>query len=118
MPLYLFILFSSFFQTSYTEEQKINHLLQYIATLKQAVFIRNGSEHSATEAAAHLEKKWKQAKSEVITAEDFIQKIASRSSMSGKPYLVSFGPNKTFSCEMLLQLELKKLQEGKVKLLR
>jgi len=52
------------------------------------VWIRNGSEHDAHAAAAHLRAKWQAAGARVRTAEDFIDGIASRSSLSGRPYLV------------------------------
>src|SRR3972149_7060743 len=39
-------------------------------------------------ATVHLLMKWERAGDRVVTAEVFIEKIGSRSSMSGKPYLV------------------------------
>ncbi|HET6585148.1 MAG TPA: DUF5329 domain-containing protein [Nannocystaceae bacterium] len=52
------------------------------------VFIRNGSEHSASDAAAHLRSKWSRAGDRVTTAESFIDVLASTSSQSGDPYRV------------------------------
>ncbi len=52
------------------------------------VFIRNGSEHNASEAAAHLRLKLGNTKNRIDTAEQFIDKVASASSITGKPYLV------------------------------
>jgi hypothetical protein len=51
------------------------------------------------------------------TVDEFIVKVASKSSITGDPYLIRFKNGKEFSCEMVLRLELKKLSEGKVKLL-
>jgi hypothetical protein len=53
-------------------------------------FGRNGSWYSGTEAADHLLKKldYLEGKDMVRTAEQFIDRGASSSSMSGKPYLV------------------------------
>lgn len=53
-------------------------------------FNRNGDWHAAGEARSHLERKLRylEDKNLVKTAEQFIELGASRSSMSGKPYLV------------------------------
>jgi hypothetical protein len=103
-------------QAIYSEDQKITHLIQYVKGL-DAVFIRNGSEHTAPQAASHLQMKRERAGSRIKTAEDFIVKLASKSSMSGDPYMIRFRNGKEFACEMVLRLELKKLVEGKVTLL-
>ncbi len=50
-------------------------------------FYRNGDWYSATEAKSHLRKKL-QAAGAVNSTELFIDRLASKSSMSGKPYLV------------------------------
>lgn len=53
-------------------------------------FNRNGDWHAAAEARAHLERKlaYLEDKNLVKTTEEFIERGASKSSMSGKPYLV------------------------------
>ncbi|RTL37444.1 MAG: hypothetical protein EKK53_20965 [Burkholderiales bacterium] len=53
-------------------------------------FNRNGSWYSGTDAKAHLLKKLDdvEGKDRVSTAEQFIERGATGSSMSGKPYLV------------------------------
>ena len=53
-------------------------------------FIRNGLEYSGAEGAQHLRDKLAKAGNRVKTSEDFITGIASKSSLSGKPYLVKF----------------------------
>lgn len=52
------------------------------------IFIRNGSEHTAAEAAAHIRDKYEHFKSSIKTPEDFIDKAATKSMLTGKPYLV------------------------------
>lgn len=52
------------------------------------VFIRNGREHTAEEAASHLRDKWSRAGDRIATADDFIEQLASRSSQSGEAYRV------------------------------
>jgi len=51
-------------------------------------FVRNGKEHTASEAADHLQMKARKGKRYYDTAEEFIDRIASKSSWSGKPYLI------------------------------
>jgi hypothetical protein len=56
-------------------------------------FSRNGSWHSAADAKSHLLRKLKylEDKGLVQTAEQFIERGASSSSMTGEPYLVRCG---------------------------
>ena len=53
-------------------------------------FQRNGSWHGAAEARAHLQRKYDYLlkKNKVDTVEQFIERAASRSSMSGRAYRV------------------------------
>lgn len=53
-------------------------------------FARNGRWHDAARARAHLQRKydWARRRGMTGTAEDFIERAASRSSISGKPYRV------------------------------
>ena len=58
-------------------------------------FIRNGTEYSGAEGAAHLRDKLAKAGDRVKTTEDFITGIASKSYISGKPYMVKFADGHT-----------------------
>jgi hypothetical protein len=71
-----------------TETQRIEALITAVGRLEGATFIRNGSEHTAAEAASHLRLKWKNAGKRVRTAEDFIRWCATGSSMSGRKYRI------------------------------
>jgi hypothetical protein len=68
-------------------EATIAHLLEYVRTA-DVVFIRNGKEHSAEDAAKHIEKKYNHYRKKIKTPEDFIEKSATKSMMSGKPYQI------------------------------
>lgn len=57
-----------------SESEKIEKLL-YLIAHADLIFIRNGSEHSGSEAAAHLRKKWNYAKGEIHTVNDFIRPL-------------------------------------------
>ena len=72
------------------ESKKIEFLLHEVEQLKGAKFWRNGSSYPPKQAADHLRMKWQKAGSSVKTAKDFIEKIASKSSMSGKAYEIEF----------------------------
>lgn len=71
-----------------TERQKIERLIEWVAREQGAVFIRNGEEHSGSDAAAHLRRKWEAAGDRIRTADEFIEQLASRSSLTGETYLI------------------------------
>jgi hypothetical protein len=70
-----------------SEPERIEALIAAIAE-SDIVFIRNGTEHSAKEAADHLRTKYSRAGDRVETAEQFIDVLGSTSSQSGEPYRV------------------------------
>jgi len=55
------------------------------------VFIRNGNEYTPEDAEKHLRMKYKRGKKRVTNAEAFINLIATKSSFSGKSYLIRCG---------------------------
>ena len=71
-----------------TEAEKIEQLLSAVETVKGDVFIRNGVEYSAKDAADHLRTKLQAAGDKIATTEQFIESVASASSLSGEPYRV------------------------------
>ncbi len=93
-----------------SEEQKIEKLITYIEK-SDVVFIRNDSEYPAKEAAEHLRMKRKKAGNKVKTAKDFIDLVASKSYMSGKPYQMKFKNGAIFNTRDVLYNELKKLEK-------
>ncbi len=72
------------------ENHEIDYLLSYLAE-SGCIFVRNGDEHGAKEARDHLEMKYNRVKKRIKTADNFIDRIASKSSMSRKPYEVHCG---------------------------
>lgn len=75
-------------------DAEIEFLLGYVEK-SGAIFIRNGSDHTAKEGADHLRDKLAQAGDRVKTAEDFINGIATKSYLSGQPYLVKMKDGST-----------------------
>ncbi len=82
------------------DNEEIDYLLTYLAD-SGCTFVRNGGEHEAKEARDHLEMKYNYAKGRIKTAEAFIDKIASKSSLSRKPYEVHCGDVETPSKQWL-----------------
>ncbi len=55
-------------------------------------FVRNGKEYSSEDAESHLRMKYRRGKRWATSPEKFIERLASKSSMSGKPYLMRCEP--------------------------
>jgi len=91
------------------EKQKIEALIKQVAALKDASFVRNGWNYNANNAATFLRLKWEIKVSEVKTALDFIDNVASISGTSGKPYLIRFKDGREILSHDFLLAELKKL---------
>lgn len=93
-----------------SETQKIERLIKHVRNLKGAVFIRNGEEHTCAEAAKHMRDKWEWKKREIRTARDFIRVAASKSSMSGRAYLIRFKDGKEVRSGEYLLERLKRIE--------
>lgn len=71
--------------------QAQREIAQLISSLdgSQCRFQRNGSWHDGSDARSHLQRKYDYLlKNMVDSAEQFIERAASQSSMSGKPYRI------------------------------
>ncbi len=95
-----------------TETRKIETLIQRVEGLKGATFIRNGKEYDAKTAAEFLRRKWQANQRKIRSAADFIEKVASISSTSGKPYRIRFADGKEVQSGTYLRAELKKLEKS------
>jgi hypothetical protein len=69
---------------------EIDYLLSTIGQ-SDCVFVRNGKEYDAQDAEAHLRMKYRRGKRYAPTTEKFIERLASMSSMSKKPYFIECG---------------------------
>lgn len=88
---------------STVEQQKIAWLIDSVATLHDASFIRNGKAYDAARAADHLRLKLRYAGERVKTAEQFIDCCATRSSMSGVNYSIRFADGRTVDAATFLR---------------
>jgi hypothetical protein len=68
-------------------EAEIDHLLTFIAG-SPCAFIRNGVAYDGAQAVGHIKDKYEHYREDIRSAEDFIALAATKSAMSGKPYLV------------------------------
>lgn len=73
-----------------TAGDEIAYLLKYIRE-SPCTFIRNGSPYAGAAAAEHVEEKYEHFKREIKSAEDFIDRAATKSLLSGEPYQVQCG---------------------------
>ena len=93
-----------------TEIQKVHRLIHFVRSLKDATFVRNGSEHTCQEAADHLQSKWEKHKNNIGSARDFIEKLASKSGFSGEPYKIRFKDGTEYTTNAILTKELERLE--------
>jgi hypothetical protein len=85
-------------------------LIESVAQLTDATFIRNGKSYSASSASRFLLEKWQSPQSEVHPAEDFIDHVASSSSITSKPYLIRFSEGRQVSSVAFLRAQLARLR--------
>ncbi len=69
------------------ETLAITHLMQYVRE-SGLQFIRNSKSFNADDAANHMQKKLDYARERLSTADEFIDYVASRSSITNLPYYV------------------------------
>lgn len=105
MMLFALLTLPAFAQQD-VEQQKIAYLIDSVAILQGAVFIRNGTEYDATRAADHMRLKLRFAGSRVKTAEDFITYCGTGSSISGTKYTIRFRDGRVVDSATFLQSKL------------
>ena len=91
--------------------KEILHLFDYLEN-SNCEFNRNGSWYSPHEAVRHIQKKYRYLvkKGLINTAEQFIDRAASRSSLSSESYLVRCGDSKPIESFDWFTDELKKFR--------
>ncbi len=95
------------------EAGKIKALIASVEGMADAAFVRNGQAYDSAMAAEFLRRKWQARASDVAAVEDFIEKVASFSSTTGRPYLIRLGDGREIPCSSFLREELAKLQQTK-----
>ena len=85
-------------------QTEINYLLGFVEG-SGCEFYRNGSWYDSKRAQAHLRDKYQMlaAADQISTAEDFIEKAATKSSLSGRPYEVRCGGGEALTSNQWLR---------------
>jgi hypothetical protein len=96
---------------SAAEEKLIDSLIQRVSKMDAMVFMRNGNEYNAADAAKHMQAKYDYFKKELVTAEDFIDRCASRSEMTGQAYKVKLTGGAVKDASEFLNGELRALRQ-------
>src|SRR5262245_23323720 len=94
------------------EKKKIEALIAHVEGLKDAKFVRGNKEYDAKTAGKFLRGKWEANAADVKSARDFIDKVASVSGASSKPYLIRFKDKKDVKSGDYLLEQLKKLEKS------
>ena len=97
---------------------EIEALIVRVEHAQGVVFIRNGSEHSAAEAAAHMRRKLAAARGRIATAEQFIDRIGTPSSMTGIAYRVRFADGREIDSSAWLRQLLREMRAERPRALR
>jgi hypothetical protein len=107
VALALFALPATQIRAAESLDESIKYLLDYVAK-SDATFIRNGQTHTPQEAVDHIKAKYVHFKSDIKTPEDFIRLSASKSLLTGQPYLVRTQDGKEMPLNVWLTDALKK----------
>jgi hypothetical protein len=91
-------------------DTEIEYLLDFVAG-SGCTFVRNGTEHDPVDAADHLRLKYRRGAKYVNSAEQFIDRLASESSWTGKSYTVTCD-GKTQPTGQWLHLALEAYRQG------
>jgi hypothetical protein len=89
--IYLFLGYTITLGETAANSQKLSATINYLLAFVEksdCAFIRNNKPYTAKEAAVHMQRKYEHFKDEIKTPEDFIRLSATKSLMSGKPYMV------------------------------
>ena len=93
-------------------EKEIQHLFDHLQK-SPCEFNRNGKWYTAEEAAAHIQQKYQYLlkKGLIDSTEQFIDRAASESSLSGKPYMVRCGASEPIKSSDWFHNELRRFRE-------
>ncbi|MBM9500008.1 YfeK family protein [Leptospira sp. 201903071] len=111
--LFVSLLSFSIGAEEFSDFQKDLNLLMNSLESCECKFIRNGAEHDPKEAREHMERKLKATDGRIQTVPGFIEHIGSKSSITGKPYLVKFADGKTLASAVWLKEKWEEISKKK-----
>jgi hypothetical protein len=91
-------------------DETIQYLIKSVSG-SSLTFFRNGSSYTPSEAAEHMNRKYQHFREEIDTPEEFIELCATKSLLTGKPYLVVDGQGKERRTSDWLRAKLAAYQE-------
>lgn len=105
---YLILLFLSCiaFNVAATVDDEIENLLSFIKST-DCLYERNGSIYSGEEAVVHIKRKQQYYHDEINSTESFIRLTATKSTLSGKHYLINCPGENSVKSEVWLLEELR-----------
>ena len=98
-------------EVSPATQLEIEHLLNFIKG-SSCIIDRNGKTYDAAKAISHIEKKYAYFEDEIKSTEDFIEFSATKSTMSGKYYMVRCGDGEQVKTREWLIQELEDLRRN------
>lgn len=89
------------------QQKEVSHLLNFVKDSK-CIINRNGTDYDGKEAVKHIEDKYNYFRDKIKNTEDFIKYSATKSTMSGKFYMVTCTEKKSIKTQNWLLDELKR----------
>jgi hypothetical protein len=89
LPIIMMLLYGPVLWADVPAGQKpeVEYLLEFVRN-SDCIMERNGSRHKGDEAVSHIQRKYDYFLDDIKSTEDFIEYSATKSTMSGKYYLV------------------------------
>lgn len=72
---------------SESQKPEVEHLLEFVET-SDCIFERNGKKYDGKKASKHIKRKYKYFRGQITTTEEFIEYSGTKSTRSGKEYLI------------------------------
>ena len=95
----------SFADVSKFQKPEVEHLLEFVET-SDCIFERNGKKYEGKDAYKHINRKYKYFRDEITTTEEFIEYSGTKSTRSGKDYLIYCDNNEPIKSSVWLLEEL------------
>lgn len=93
-------------------DDTVAYLLAFVAK-SDCTFIRNGKSYTGERASDHLNSKYRYFKNRIATPEDFIRLAATKSMLSGQPYMIRTKEGKELRSDEWLKQILEEYRKSK-----
>ena len=90
---------------SESQKPEVEHLLEFVET-SDCIFERNDKRYDGKKASKHIKRKYKYFRDEITTTEEFIEYSGTKSTRSGKDYLIYCDNNEPIESSVWLLEEL------------